>query len=181
MRVIICHGKESSPESSKLKLIQQIANEAGHNVEVPDFRPDGTNPEDRLKHLLCLEFEDPTILVGSSMGGWTALAASETKDVYGMYLLAPAFGLDNYPSVNPRVPNVKIVHGLSDVVVPVENSIRLMRSFSQNPKYVMDGVRELSIVEDNHRLENSIQFLNKDFQAFLTHCTAWYAGECGAT
>ena len=77
MIIYFIHGKESGPWGTKIKFLARRAQELGYEVESPDFRAID-NPDARVSRLLDL-LEPGTerqVLVGSSMGGYAALAAS---------------------------------------------------------------------------------------------------------
>ena len=82
MKVIFSHGKESGPWGFKIKRLAEIARQQGCGVDSIDYT-DLMNPELRVERLLAvLEQEvDEFALVGSSMGGYVALVASETVAV----------------------------------------------------------------------------------------------------
>jgi len=162
MKVILSHGKESSPQSTKILRLKERVIEYGHEVEVPDYR-EIPSPEDRAAHLLehLNDKEIPTILVGSSMGAYISLVASARCEapIRGLFLMAPAFYLSGYEVQNLNVPDcpVEIIHGWQDDVVPFQNAIR----FSGEAKC------RLLMVNDNHRLSNSIEEIDGRFVRFL--------------
>ena len=103
------------------------------------------------------------ILVGSSMGGYVATVASSVLKPEGLFLLAPAFYMPGYPEQNlvPNARAVRVVHGWSDEVFPVEHSIRFARKFSATTRM------ELHLIEDDHRLSADLPFLAMLFGRFL--------------
>lgn len=166
MRIIFSHGKEGSPESRKIVQLSRLAEAAGHEVLAPDYR-EMPSPEDRARHLL--EFlQDPerdTILVGSSMGGYISLVATarSVSPVRGIFLMAPALYLAGYevqsfPS--PRCP-IEMIHGWCDEVVPYQNSIR----------FAGETRAKLLLVDDDHRLSNSMDEIENLFERFLPSVT----------
>lgn len=181
MQIILCHGKESSPCSSKLQIIKNIAEAAGYTVLIPDFRAsDDLNV--RLQQLLDIDFEEPTLLVGMSMGAWISIAASQKKKVFGLFLMSPAWGTSNYSKVQPDAPVIHIVHGKDDEVIPCENALELMKSLPPSVQYDdAKGSTKLSVVMDSHRLQGSIKIIEQEFFWFLKECETWWAAEMGAT
>jgi len=129
-------------------------------MEAPDFR--GTeNPDERVARLVSIlkQAKGPTILAGSSMGGYVAAAAARNAHVPGLFLLAPAFYLPGHEvHVFSGLPKmITVVHGWNDDVVPVEHSIR----FSKGHRAA------LHIFHDNHRLQESHKTLCLLFDTFL--------------
>lgn len=115
-----------------------------------------------LLHLLAtgLPPHSQLALVGSSMGGWISAEAACHVRPAGLFLLAPALGMGNYPSQWPYVDSgvdIEITHGWADDVIPAQNSI----TFAQRT-----GAR-LHVVADDHRLSQSLDVLCASFAAFL--------------
>lgn len=158
--LIWCHGSESQPWGNKSTSLADVANAAGLSMEAPDFQ-ELPNADDRVNLLTerLLEIETPTILAGSSMGGYVAAAAAKNENVLGLFLLAPAFYLPGYAiHVFSGLPKfVTIIHGWEDEVVPVENSIRFAKLHKA----------DLHILNDGHRLENRMVDINSLFAHFL--------------
>ena len=98
-------------------------------------------------------------LVGSSMGGWVAMAASASVPVKGLFLLAPAIDIPGYPPyrVGCHGNAIEIVHGWHDSLIPVANVIR----FSQNT------LCTLHLVDDEHRLKNRLLQTGHYLTSFL--------------
>ena len=82
----------------------------------------------RVERLLCVlaEETDDFVLVGSSMGGYVSLVASESVDAKALFLMAPALYMPGYKQqeYRSRCSRIEIVHGRSDGVIPPEHSIR---------------------------------------------------------
>jgi pimeloyl-ACP methyl ester carboxylesterase len=77
MKVIFSHGKESGPWGSKITRLAKIARQHGFEVDSIDYRNIG-DTDDRVTRLIeALTCEEIIILVGSSMGGYVSLVASE--------------------------------------------------------------------------------------------------------
>jgi len=60
------------------------------------------------------------------MGGYVSTIASRTLKPDTLLLMAPAFGLANYPEPFPAplASHIAAVHGWHDEVVPLDNAIR---------------------------------------------------------
>ena len=97
MKVYFSHGKESGPWGSKIKRLANIAKE--HNFSVDSIDYSGIlDPDVRVEHLLNVlkKDEEDFLLVGSSMGGYVSLVASEQVNAKGVFLLAPALFMKRY-------------------------------------------------------------------------------------
>ena len=96
MKVIFSHGKESGPWGFKIKRLATIAEQMGCGIESIDYT-DLMDPDSRVERLLSvLETQtEPAILVGSSMGGYVSLVASESVEFGGNYVAeSTLLGLD---------------------------------------------------------------------------------------
>ncbi len=161
MKVIFSHGKESGPWGSKIKRLANIAKEQGYSVDSIDYS-DTHDPDLRVERLIntLKEEQDELLLVGSSMGGYVSLVASEQVNVKGIFLLAPALFMQGYKKhvyTNANNTNIEIVHGWSDEIVPPENSIRFAKTIDC----------ALHLISGNHRLISSIDVVGKLFSQFL--------------
>lgn len=161
MKVYFSHGKESGPWGSKTKRLASIAKLHGLDVDSIDYS-DITDPDLRVEHLIdCLKDEtEDILLVGSSMGGYVSLVASETVKVKSVFLLAPALFIGGYKkqSYDSNIATkVEVVHGWSDDVIPVENSI----------KFAKNRDCSLHLISGDHRLNSSIETVEQLFSQFL--------------
>lgn len=161
MKVYFSHGKESGPWGSKIKRLADIAKEHGYSVDSIDYS-DTFDPDLRVERLLNVlkNAEEDFLLVGSSMGGYVSLVASEQVHVKGVFLLAPALFINGYKqqTYNPKINTaIEIVHGWSDDAIPVENSIR----FAKNRDC------SLHLISGDHRLNSSLVVVEKLFSQFL--------------
>lgn len=160
MKVYFSHGKESGPWGSKIKRLADIAVENGYGV----FSIDYTNipdPDIRVEHLINVlkDEKDDFLLVGSSMGGYVSLVASEQVHAKGIFLLAPALFMPGYQKQTyENTTNIEIVHGWSDDIIPPQNSIQFARSVDCS----------LHLISGDHRLNSSIVVVEKLFFQFLT-------------
>lgn len=157
------HGKESGPNGSKIVALAQVARQHGWDVASLDYSHT-TDPALRLEQLrsACMGLDQPLLLVGSSMGGWVAAEASGWVDADGVFLLAPALYMPDYPTPAPAIlaDHAEIVHGWDDEVIPCENSIRFAR---------LRGCT-LHLVPGDHRLNSRIPLLCELFGTFLSRC-----------
>ena len=155
------HGKESGPWGSKITYLAKIARDLGYDVESLDYSGID-DPHDRVQKLVAAASDQsrPLILVGSSMGGWVATAASQQLIVEGLFLLAPAFYLPGYPDVTPKCDSdrIEVVHGFDDDVILYEHSLRFGRRFSTT----------LHLINDDHRLGNRLDLIGEYFANFLS-------------
>jgi len=149
-KVLFLHGKESGPHGPKYEALVR----AGFDVIAPDMR--GMDLCDRVPFATTFIMEHRPIIVGSSLGGITAIFAALNADVPlpGIVLCAPAlhYGVELTPEARPlstlgitETP-VTIIHGINDDVIPVE----LSREYAAIHKCV------LVEVDDDHRLNASI-------------------------
>jgi pimeloyl-ACP methyl ester carboxylesterase len=123
------------------------------------------DPTERVQKLasVCSEIDDTLILVGSSMGGHVATAGAAVLNTAGLFVLAPAYDMPGYEELTPVPPDIPIciVHGWSDDIVPVENSIRFAQSCSA----------ELHILDGDHRLTDNIDEINYYLRRFVEKIT----------
>ncbi len=179
--VVFSHGKESGPWGSKIQALAGIAKRLDAEVISVDYRehPAGVvhdqnavgEADRRVEQLLSLQPPEhrKLVLVGSSMGGYVSTVASVRLPVDGLFLLAPAFYLPGYNNqdVTPRAKRTMIVHGWSDVVVPVQNSIRFARQH-QCELYLLDG---------DHRLNAALPRIEPIFEMYLEQFIADAKGQ----
>lgn len=159
-RLIWCHGSLSQPLGAKSSLLAELAQSSGLTMEGLDFQ-DIDNPDERVDRLVASidSSNTPVIVAGSSMGGYVAAAACKRVNISGLFLLAPAFYLKGYDIhvFSDLPPLVSVIHGWNDDVVPVENSI----------KFAGVHKADLHIVDDGHRLSNSLGTIGNLFTRFL--------------
>ncbi len=153
------HGKESGPWGTKIRHLADIARKMGYDVESLDYSST-FDPETRARMLIqSCNMRPAQYLVGSSMGGWVAMAASAAIPVRGLFLLAPAIDIDGYPPYRLGCDSnsVEIVHGWHDSLIPAGNVIR----FSQKHNCT------LHLLDDGHRLKNRLQQIGHFLESFL--------------
>lgn len=159
MKAIFSHGKESGPWGSKIKRLANTAAQYGYDVDSIDYS-DTFDPELRVERLVDVlnNIEDDFILIGSSMGGYVSLVASEKVAAKGVFLLAPALYIPEYNHQNYNSKShIEIVHGWSDDVIPPDHSIRFAKT-NNSPLHLIAG---------DHRLNSSIDIVNTLFAQFL--------------
>ena len=160
MKIYFSHGKESGPWGSKIKRLADIAQVAGYQVESIDYT-DTFDPDIRAERLVSIlrKEDEPFLLVGSSMGGYVSVVAAEQVQAEGIFLMAPALYIPGYKvqNYNPNCGHIEIVHGWSDDVIPPENSI----------KFAKEHDCSLHLISGDHRLNSSIETVEKIFRQFL--------------
>lgn len=160
MKVYFAHGKESGPWGFKIKRLAEIAAKRNCEVESVDYT-DLMDPDlrvDRLLDLLANEVDD-FVLVGSSMGAYVSLVVSGSVEARAVFLMAPALYIPTWKKqrYHSQSPHIEIVHGWSDAVIPVENSIR----------YARDADCTLHLLSGDHPLNDSIEVVGRLFDQFL--------------
>lgn len=169
MTVFLSHGLESGPGALKIQALKGVAEHVDDcEPVVMDYRG-MSEPAARLSHLretLNARGDDPSrcILAGSSLGGWISAARSAETPMLGCFLLAPALGMPRYPESSPFIQarHTHVIHGWQDdVVLPgpvIEHAQRQRLS--------------LRMVDDDHRLHQSLDVILADFTRFLATCAA---------
>ena len=165
--VIFSHGQESGPWGTKIRAMADTVREAGWAVTSIDYQGIA-EPLERVEKLLayCAGLDAPPVLVGSSMGGYVALATAARSPARGLFLLAPALYVPGYEEYLPEPGRpdcaTTIVHGWRDDVVPIAGSLRW-------------GERthaRLLLVDGDHRLTANIDFICKALALFLAESEA---------
>ncbi|WNK19072.1 alpha/beta hydrolase [Halomonas piscis] len=146
MKVIFSHGKESGPYGQKIVQMSQVALTKGLQVQSVDYLGI-SEPEARVEKLVKVlsVTNGPCLLVGSSMGAYVSLVASQTVPVAGLFLLAPAVGLPGYAMQSGfqlEGVSTSICHGWGDKVVPVSNVV----AFAEEHR------ADLHLLDSDHRL-----------------------------
>ena len=160
MKVYFSHGKESGPWGTKITRLAAIAKKLGCDVDSIDYT-DTMDPDLRVERLLDVigNEQGSFVLVGSSMGAYVSLVASETVDAEGVFLMAPALYIPTYKKQQYRskCSRVEIVHGWSDELIPVEHSI----------KYAKSAGCALHLISGDHGLSGSLEVVASLFERFL--------------
>jgi len=165
MKVFFSHGKESGPWGSKIKRLADKACSLGFSVESIDYT-DSLDPDVRVTKLInrLQQETELYLLVGSSMGGYVSLVAAEQAQPKGVFLLAPALYIPDYQvqqyarTLDSKV-RIEVVHGWHDSVIPFEHSVRFSKEQDCS----------LHLISGDHRLNDSINEVEKLFSQFLKH------------
>jgi pimeloyl-ACP methyl ester carboxylesterase len=158
--VVFSHGKESGPWGRKISALAEVARSEGYDAHSVDYR--GLDePRARVAKLVdfCKELSGDLVLVGSSLGGYVAVASASLLHARGLFLMAPALYVAGLPELRSAVVDcpASVVHGWRDDVVPYEHSVR----FAQTCKAA------LHLLESDHRLHNQLRVIQYLFEYFL--------------
>jgi pimeloyl-ACP methyl ester carboxylesterase len=158
--VVFSHGQESSPWGRKISALAEVARAEGYEVHSVDYRG-LEEPRARVAKLVdfCKELTGDLVLVGSSLGGYVAVASASLLHARGLFLMAPALYLQGLPELRAGVLDcpAAVVHGWRDEVVPFEHSVRFAQAYRA----------ALHLVESDHRLHNQIRVIQYLFEYFL--------------
>lgn len=162
--VVFNHGKDSEPWGYKIKALAEVAKSLNFAVESVDYRGI-ESVEGRLERLLATCAALPStampggpVLVGSSLGGYLAAAASTRVKARGLFLMAPAFDLPPLPPLPPVAPcPTVVVHGWRDDIVPLDRGF----AFAERQRAL------LHVVDDDHRLHASLPAIEGWLRDFL--------------
>ncbi len=158
--IIFSHGKETGPNGHKINYLRKLVDARNDMQSVSiDYR-DLISPEDRTLRLIeeCKKYEK-VVLVGSSMGGYVSVCASEIIKPQGLFLMAPALYIDGYANQNPN-PSFKIGHivfGYNDDIIPFENGIQFAHKHNM----------PITLIPSDHGLGDSIEYIGHLFNIFL--------------
>ena len=160
--VLFSHGQESGPWGTKITVLAQDARDAGFEADSIDYRgmPD---PADRAAKLVARmrDSSDEILLVGSSMGGYVAVAAAQQRPAAGLFLMAPALAVPGWPKLGESVSAPAfIVHGWQDEIVPIAWSIDFARANNAR----------LHLLRAGHSLTEALEEIRSLFRLFLSAC-----------
>ena len=156
MRICFLHGLDSSPQGTKARLLKTQYPDCLIPSLPPDIQERGRIVERALR--------EPTLVIGSSLGGLTALmlAIAHPERIAALLLLAPAVGSRNESIftaeqklmleslyVPELIPTV-IIAGIRDDVIPLA-SVRALVQRSPDPDRI-----KLHEVDDDHNLHQSL-------------------------
>jgi len=159
LRIVFSHGLEGKQWGSKIKAMGEHVKQLGelHSLNYEGIK----SPDERTQRLIefIKTLPGDIVLVGSSMGGYVSVIASNNPNVKGLMLLAPALYLNGYQVLEPSTPcsNVVVIHGWNDDVVPYQNSI----------KFAHEHKIPLKLLNDGHRLANSQTVLNAELELLV--------------
>ena len=158
--VVFSHGQESGPWGKKIAALAEVARSEGYEVESVDYRGIDA-PRARVARLVdfCKELTGDLVLVGSSLGGYVAVASASLLHARGVFLMAPALYMQGLPELRAGVLDcpAAVVHGWRDDVVPYEHSVRFAHEYRC----------ALHLVESDHRLHNQVRVIQYLFEYFL--------------
>jgi pimeloyl-ACP methyl ester carboxylesterase len=158
--VVFSHGKESGPWGKKISSLAEVARSEGYEAHSVDYRG-LDDPRQRVAKLVefCKELSGDLVLVGSSLGGYVAVASASLLHARGVFLMAPALYMPGLPEPRPGALDcpATVVHGWRDDVVPFEHSVR----FAQATRAA------LHLLESDHNLHNQIRVIQYLFEYFL--------------
>jgi len=163
--LILSHGLESGPDATKVSALARIAEPMGFQSVRPDYRDldahrDVRYIDERIARLKSHAPNVPVILAGSSMGAFTsALASTEISRCVGLFLIALPVAIPGYARTfdAAKVPTT-LVHGWDDELCPVDEAIRFARARCD----------AITLVDDDHRLSNHVDFVAEQFKLFLS-------------
>jgi len=158
--VVFSHGKESGPWGRKISSLAEVARSEGYEAHSVDYRG-LEDPRQRVAKLVefCKELSGDLVLVGSSLGGYVAVASASLLHARGVFLMAPALYMPGLPELRQGALDcpATLVHGWRDDVVPFEHSVR----FAQTTRAA------LHLLESDHNLHNQIRVIQYLFEYFL--------------
>lgn len=164
MHIILSHGRGGSPNDAIIQHLATISEQLGYRTTAIDDAEIAHNPDARAEKLISfihqLPTDEPIILMGFSMGGYTSVLAAEAcQQVRGAFLIAPALYLPHY--AQHRYPtnliNVEIVHGWADDIVIYEHSLR----------YAHELHAPLHLLPGSHMLLSQIPRIGELFADYL--------------
>lgn len=158
--VVFSHGKESGPWGRKISALAEVARSEGYEPHSVDYRG-LDDPRQRIARLVefCKELAGELVLVGSSLGGYVAVASASLLHARGIFLMAPALYMPGLPELRDGVLDcpATVVHGWRDAVVPYEHSLRFAKSYRA----------ALHLLESDHNLHDQIRVVQYLFEYFL--------------
>ena len=158
--VVFSHGKESGPWGKKISSLAEVARSEGYEAHSVDYRG-LDDPRQRVAKLVefCKELSGDLVLVGSSLGGYVAVASASLLHARGVFLMAPALYVPGLPELREGGLDcpATVVHGWRDDVVPFEHSVRFARATRA----------ALHLLESDHNLHNQIRVIQYLFEYFL--------------
>ena len=165
--LILSHGLESGPDATKVSALAKIAEPLGFESVRPDYRDldahrDVRYIDERIARLKSQAPADaPVILAGSSMGAFTsALASTEMSNCVGLFLIALPVAIAGYArTFDAARVTTTLVHGWDDELCPVDAAIAFARARGDT----------ITLVHDDHRLSNHVDFVAEQFRLFLTN------------
>ena len=166
--LILSHGLESGPDATKVSALAKIATPLGFDSARPDYRDldaqrDVRYIDARIARLKQHAPADrPVILAGSSMGAFISAFASLEVNCVGLFFIALPVSIPGYARAfdAAKVPTT-LVHGWEDELCPVDEAIAFARARRD----------AITLVRDDHRLSNHVEFVAEQFRLFLSRFT----------
>jgi pimeloyl-ACP methyl ester carboxylesterase len=163
--VIVSHGLQSGPDSSKAVALAEVARRRGWSVQLGDYRDldligrlgDVQGRIARLREAARAN-PGPLVLAGSSMGAFVSARVSLEVPVRGLFLMSPPPALEGHEiRLDAAAVPIRVVHGWDDELI--------------DARQVFDWARArkagLSLVDDSHRLSAHVDFCAAAFDDFL--------------
>jgi pimeloyl-ACP methyl ester carboxylesterase len=164
--IILSHGSGSGPRATKVSVLAEAAEAMGFSTERPDFRDcDELGEVDAVAPRVARLVERiqaapvPPILVGSSMGAFTAGLASLKVPCGGLFLLALPTeipGLGQRFDMARGVPSM-LIHGFDDDLCPADAALAFAHAAAMPALMLADG----------HRLAEHVARIERQFRLFL--------------
>ena len=158
--VVFSHGKESGPWGRKISSLAEVARSEGYEAHSVDYRGID-DPRQRVARLVefSKELSGDLVLVGSSLGGYVALASASLLHARGVFLMAPALYMPGLPELRQSLLDcpATLVHGWRDDVIPFDHSVRFAQTYRA----------ALHLLESDHNLHNQIRVIQYLFEYFL--------------
>ena len=158
--VLFSHGQESGPWGTKITALAADARNADLQADSIDYRG-MSDPADRTAKLVSRmrECSEEVLLVGSSMGGYVAVAAAQQQPAAGLFLMAPALAVPDWPRLGRTVAApASVVHGWQDDIVPTQWSIDFAR----------ENKARLHLLNAGHSLTEALGEIRVLFRLFLS-------------
>jgi len=170
MQLCFLHGLDSSPMGTKSRLLKQHYPQCLIPSLPPDFH--------KRFQIVEKKIVEPAFIIGSSLGGLTALmfAMQHPETVKSLLLLAPAVGCTDkslFTSEQKKIldgvyipagiPSI-VIAGINDEVIPLA-SIQAMVGRSPDPEKI-----ELIGVDDDHNLHRSLDLMLQTIKKIRTAC-----------
>lgn len=158
--VLFSHGQESGPWGTKITALAEDARNAGLEADSIDYR-EMPDPSERAAKLVTRmrACSAEIILAGSSMGGYVAVAAAQQRPAAGLFLMAPALAVPDWPKLGRTVSApALVVHGWQDDIVPIQWSIDFAR----------DNNSRLHLLNAGHSLTEALDEIRVLFRMFLS-------------
>ncbi len=159
-QLILSHGRESGPNATKITRLDELASARGYQCQRPDYGVQADAAERIAKLMPLINVQASSrVLAGSSMGAYISAMASLQVEVAGLFLLAPPiFFRGTEAAARMRCTKVTIIHGWQDELIDPSEVIGFARAYGA----------KLVLVNDDHRLKNSMAAIEHEFTLFLT-------------